>query len=440
MTVWMLNAAPWIGVALGAIGLVGALWALSPWPRSARRRCPRCWYDVSGTLGSVRCTECGRTARSESRLHKRRRRWRVAMLGMFVMVLGGAAAATPDVVHRTWPRLVPTSVLYALNTPGNPPSYASRPGPPSNALFIRRELETRLNAVRYASPLTSTSFWMGWPRHIERPFVRSQARRMLRTSRNESDKELAIECLSAFGLIPADVSVLRPALGPGSGEGLQYRATRAVAELGPDAAVCLPEIIANLLDLSRDWGYSAEIEAIGAIGPAAAPSVESLRLLLWSNTDRFGSHRVSYSDERADILGALAAIGAPARTVAPDILELYEIAPPHRAACACTLICIDPDATGTFECCLELLRSTDVAAHASLKEAFRDSHADALRTRILQRLTSDLTGPDGCTRIAGMRALTSLDAIPSDVIPALASDPDATVRLFAEAALKANRP
>lgn len=181
MTAWALNAAPWIGLALATVGLIGALWALSPWPRSARRRCPGCWYDMSGTPGSVRCTECGRIARSERRLYKRRRRWRVAILGVFVMVLGGAAAATPDVVNGTWPRLVPTSVLYAMAGNGWP--------------GVWEELEARFNPAWSAPPWAPRSFWMGWPLWMESGLLRAEAHQAIRASHTNEEVGLAINCL-----------------------------------------------------------------------------------------------------------------------------------------------------------------------------------------------------------------------------------------------------
>lgn len=80
----------WFGGAtiVGAIGLLLLAWALL-WDRSkGRRRCPECWYDMSG--GGLTCPECGKTVKRERKLRRTRRRWRWAMLG-FVLCIGSLA-------------------------------------------------------------------------------------------------------------------------------------------------------------------------------------------------------------------------------------------------------------------------------------------------------------------------------------------------------------
>ena len=44
-----------------------------------RRRCPRCWYDLTHTEG-LRCNECGHEVRRERQLFRARRRWGIATL------------------------------------------------------------------------------------------------------------------------------------------------------------------------------------------------------------------------------------------------------------------------------------------------------------------------------------------------------------------------
>ena len=77
-----------IGGALALIGVVVMIWALLADPSRGRRRCPKCWYDLSQTQG-LRCSECGHEVRRERQLHKTRRRWRWAALALVLILAGG---------------------------------------------------------------------------------------------------------------------------------------------------------------------------------------------------------------------------------------------------------------------------------------------------------------------------------------------------------------
>src|SRR6185436_16171664 len=96
-----------IALALVALGL--CLWALL-WDRSrGRRRCPRCWYDMSGaparadTPGAptdpLTCPECGRQIKHERRLLRTRRRWGWAAASI-LLLLAAAAIAIKPVAYR----------------------------------------------------------------------------------------------------------------------------------------------------------------------------------------------------------------------------------------------------------------------------------------------------------------------------------------------------
>ena len=86
-------------LALAGVVIVGwAMW----WDRSkGRRRCPRCWYDMSGAVGLV-CPECGRDAKKEKRLLRTRRRWRFAAIGVLSLVGASALYVTPIVRREGW--------------------------------------------------------------------------------------------------------------------------------------------------------------------------------------------------------------------------------------------------------------------------------------------------------------------------------------------------
>jgi hypothetical protein len=68
--------------SLALAGLILLALALFAGRARGRRRCPRCWYDMSGSHAAfpITCPECGRTIASERELHHTRRRWRLAIL------------------------------------------------------------------------------------------------------------------------------------------------------------------------------------------------------------------------------------------------------------------------------------------------------------------------------------------------------------------------
>src|SRR4051794_34257850 len=94
---------PLLGYTLAAAGAALLLWSLF-WDRArARRRCPKCWYDMAG-IASLRCPECGREARAERRLRRTRRRWRWAAASLPLILAGLAAIETPAIRRGGWPR------------------------------------------------------------------------------------------------------------------------------------------------------------------------------------------------------------------------------------------------------------------------------------------------------------------------------------------------
>lgn len=78
-----------------------------------RRRCPKCWYDMSATVGLV-CSECGRQVKRERKLFKTRRRWGWGLLAMLMLALAAGSAMTPSIKRDGWAKHVPTTILIAL--------------------------------------------------------------------------------------------------------------------------------------------------------------------------------------------------------------------------------------------------------------------------------------------------------------------------------------
>ena len=72
-------------VAMLAIGLAVLNWGLLGDPSDGRARCPKCWYDMRGTVPRLVCPECGHDAGQEKQLYLNRPRPRLIVLGPVLM-------------------------------------------------------------------------------------------------------------------------------------------------------------------------------------------------------------------------------------------------------------------------------------------------------------------------------------------------------------------
>lgn len=75
-------------------------------PDRKKRRCPKCWYDMTRVNG-LRCPECGRKHASEKKLHTRRRRVLIAGAGSVALLIAITCSLTPRVMQRGWLGSVP---------------------------------------------------------------------------------------------------------------------------------------------------------------------------------------------------------------------------------------------------------------------------------------------------------------------------------------------
>lgn len=106
-----MSIASWALLALGA-GVI--VWALFVRGRAkGKRRCPKCWYDMSATDGMT-CPECGRTQKREKTFGKRRRSWKLASLGVLLLLASYGASVTPDVKRGGWMWAVPRWALVVM--------------------------------------------------------------------------------------------------------------------------------------------------------------------------------------------------------------------------------------------------------------------------------------------------------------------------------------
>jgi len=93
-------------VAIG--GCVIAIRGLFADRSRGRRRCPKCWYELTGLEGTRRCPECGRIAKSERSLRRTRRHWIASIAGAFLVAVGLTAIGARQVHRHGWIGAVPT--------------------------------------------------------------------------------------------------------------------------------------------------------------------------------------------------------------------------------------------------------------------------------------------------------------------------------------------
>lgn len=105
----------WIaGGVLGITGLWLACWALLSDRAKGRKRCPRCWYNMQGAE-SLRCPECGHTAKRERKLRKTRRRWRWACFAVLLLLGSFSLEVAPIFRSSDW-REKSSTTLLVLHT------------------------------------------------------------------------------------------------------------------------------------------------------------------------------------------------------------------------------------------------------------------------------------------------------------------------------------
>jgi HEAT repeat protein len=112
-------------IAVGALGLAITIIALTHDRAKGRRRCPKCWYDMTSISG-LRCPECGRDARRESHLAKTRPNRRLAAIGLTILLSSLVLWKTPR-IREDWTSVVPGPLLVlALQVWGDPPDIVEQ--------------------------------------------------------------------------------------------------------------------------------------------------------------------------------------------------------------------------------------------------------------------------------------------------------------------------
>ena len=110
-------AVEWIaGAVIAALALAAIGWCIAGDRARGRRRCPKCWHDLSATPG-LTCSECGFSARGEADLHRTRRRVGLAAvlsLGLFTAALVVRLQVSGESLWSLLPARVPIALLPHL--------------------------------------------------------------------------------------------------------------------------------------------------------------------------------------------------------------------------------------------------------------------------------------------------------------------------------------
>jgi HEAT repeat protein len=407
----------WIaGGLLAAVGLVLVCLAIFADRPRGRRRCPRCWYDMSHTEGLV-CSECGRHARRERRLHRTRRHRRVAALGMLLLLLGVSGAAYPTVKAHGWQNYAPTMVLIIAA-----PFADTAPHP------VIEELNERLWGATDRWELMAAK-WQddagrlpGWQQYL----LARACSRMLAADAPKASRRFAFDALEANPayakrVVPQLIEILR-----GEDESEQGDACSLIEKIGPDAGGAVPVLI-DILEQSGDSetrsfssAATAAMSALGAIGPAAAPATAAL------------TNELSGLDARP-AAEALGQIGPGAAAALPALVELSGSGDARlRSAVADAISCIGATTPQAQDALISLLRDDEVTVRERASAGI--VRHGALHKRVVIDLASDLESDAVAERVTAARGLLALSPEIDEALPVLQAalnDEQPLVRAFA---------
>ena len=115
----------WIGgAALGLLSLWLLYCSLLRDRSKGRKRCPKCWYDMS-VAESLRCPECGNDAKRVADLLRTRRRWKGMWLCLLVFLAAGLLWIQPQVQQNGWVSVMPkTALILCLRLEDNQAFFA----------------------------------------------------------------------------------------------------------------------------------------------------------------------------------------------------------------------------------------------------------------------------------------------------------------------------
>lgn len=226
---------------------------------------------------------------------------------------------------------------------------------------------------------------------------------------------------------------------PREGETQRVEAARTLGKLGPQAAVVVPDLIAQLKRLKGEELESlqaAVIEALGAIGSAAKPALPTLATVKGRTIDldlaiKQSTRQILAADDTRDLKALVE------QTTSRDVgLRLRAVK---------TLGGLKADAAAAVPAVLSALNDPDGDVRRAAVASLRLIQPQAKPSKeLIQAIVADLTDPDDNVRLNAVRTLGKIGTAASAALPALQpllNDPDKDVRRAAgEAVLKLGGP
>jgi HEAT repeat protein len=238
-------------IVLAALGAAGFLWSMFRDRSRGRRRCPKCWYDMSGTPG-LTCPECGRTVKRERRLFKTRRRWRLAALSVLFIVAGLATWYGQHVRRLGWIRAAPT-VYYIARLPDLDPDTSFRELREREARGDMREWEYRLLIHRCIGVLGARAHDPETLVRVADLLTDVEIRGRMRIEHRPWDPRVRVSEIDLDGAINALVGLLNH-----DDPEVRLAALFAVDHIGGEMSIAIPGLLGQLVT------DDAEVRAVAA--------------------------------------------------------------------------------------------------------------------------------------------------------------------------------
>lgn len=104
-----------IGSVLISAGVITFFLAMFRDRARGRRRCSKCWYDMTGVPPpSLKCPECGHLHVGDAALLRTRRHYRAAAFGLTLILIGYGGFIAHKALTHGWPTAIPSSVLVTV--------------------------------------------------------------------------------------------------------------------------------------------------------------------------------------------------------------------------------------------------------------------------------------------------------------------------------------